>query len=205
MKKRQDLTGQKFGRLTVISFSHKTAGKNSCWHCLCDCGGKAIVRTGSLKDGKSKSCGCIREDVSRARENRQVLHGSSAYDIWLNMKARCYNKNANNYKYYGGRGITICNRWLNSFDFFIADMGVRPSTNHSIDRINNGGNYEPDNCRWAAKKEQMRNRRSNVWINVEGAVKTIAEWSEITNQKYITVLSRLRRGWPEYNAVMGFH
>jgi hypothetical protein len=198
MPKFIDLTGQVFGRLTVIGFAEKRKAL-SYWRCKCDCGNERAAYAGHLKSGHTASCGCIHREVV-------TTHGmakSLTYKIWQSMIQRCANSKDRCYPDYGGRGITVCDRWLNSFESFIEDMGERPSKDHSIDRIDNGKGYSPDNCRWATRKEQQRNRRSNRWVNVEGCAKTVAEWGEITGQDCGTIRSRLRLGWSDYDSVMG--
>ena len=164
-QKRKDLTGQRFNRWNVVSFSHVDKKQRSAyWNCICICGTKSVVAARNLKNGDSRSCGCLQKDaVSRAHK----IHGQSGgrnertrvYRIWTCMKYRCTNKNNSNYKYYGDRGITVCKRWVNSFNSFISDMGMPTSNKHSIERINNNLGYYPSNCKWATQSEQLRNRR----------------------------------------------
>lgn len=155
-----DLIGQKYGRLTVVE--NKTIGYKYKWKCICDCGNETIVYHGHLRSGHTNSCGCLNRE---AVINRQYKHGQSGYNTskeymtWLAMKSRCYNSNNISYKYYGERGIKICERWLNNFENFLTDMGKAPTKDHSIDRINNDGNYEPSNVRWTLPIEQANNRR----------------------------------------------
>lgn len=156
---RLDLAGRRFGRLRVIEIDHINQHQQAMWRCRCDCG-KEIVTVGStLKDGRSKSCGCWKADVARKQETTHGLSRSSEYRIYAYMKQRCYNPKHHKFFLYGGRGIKICKRWLNSFEAFYADMGPRPSSKHSIDRINGDGDYRPSNCRWATASEQNSNRR----------------------------------------------
>lgn len=151
----QQLSGQTFGRLTVIDFAHSDKRGDAWWNCLCACGTAKPIRAFQLRNGDAKSCGC----ASRIRKPRtHGLTNSSEYKVWLGMKHRCKNPTATGYAYYGARGIRVCERWLR-FENFLADMGTRPSPNHSIDRVNGNGNYEPGNCRWATHSEQMLNRR----------------------------------------------
>lgn len=162
---RLDLTGQRFGRLKVKALTLKI-GRKVKWICRCDCGTPLIVHAGDLRSGNTKSCGCLQ--VERAREANTVhRHGEGSYRngrtpefiAWQNMVARCSNPQHPSFRYYGGRGINVCERWRSSYENFLADMGRRPSPDLTLDRINNNGNYEPDNCRWATHSDQMRNRR----------------------------------------------
>jgi hypothetical protein len=154
-----DLTGRKFGRLQVVQRLARTSSGIQ-WLCLCDCGAKTIVSRSNLAYGGSKSCGCLRKEISFVNAFRHGHKGSSEYAIWVEMRHRCRNPAHKQYADYGGRGIDVCQRWDSDFLAFLNDMGPRPR-GRSIDRINNNGNYEPGNCRWATPLQQTHNRRNS--------------------------------------------
>ncbi len=182
MTQRIELAGQKFGSLTATHY----AGNNA-WECICDCGVTKVIPSIALRRGLVKSCGCKRGEMISAHRTTHGMSRTPTYETWCKMIARCTKKNAVQYKYYGGRGITVCDRWL-SFENFLTDMGVRPEGT-SLDRIDNDGNYEPDNCRWATQTEQCNNTRRSVIY--EG--KTIKEWATILGISYAAVSWRLRK------------
>ena len=162
MAKAVDLTGKKFRRLTVIFRVGSDCHRSPTWSCLCDCGNTTIVSSRHLVDKNGTgSCGCIRNEAKSTHGQRLSKNKrTKEYKTWTSIKQRCYNPKHIGYKNYGGRGIQVCDRWLNSFENFFADMGKAPSSKHSIDRFpNNDGNYEPSNCRWATAKEQNNNTR----------------------------------------------
>lgn len=201
MPKFIDITGRRVGFLTVLR-RHGTAnyGKVT-WLCKCDCGNEKIVLGDSLRNGYPKSCGCrIGELISSGRKSHGQS-GSALYKIWLGIKKRCFDSKSNIYNHYGGRGITVCDRWLRGdgtvtgYECFAADMGDRPSDKHSIDRIDFNGNYSPENCRWATREEQMQNRRNNLNYVFNGEVLCLAEISRRVGIPYGTLKHRRRKGW----------
>lgn len=157
-KKAQSLVGMRFGRLVVVSKAD-VEGRHIAWNCKCDCGKETVSLGINLKRGKSKSCGCLREYNSLKHGHRRHDHTSREYETWWSMIGRCERETDTNYHNYGARGIKVCDRWRHSFESFLEDMGERPTPKHSIDRIDVNGNYEPSNCKWSSKEEQMQNRR----------------------------------------------
>jgi hypothetical protein len=189
----QDLTGKTFARLTVVEFAGYTEAKHAQWACKCICGADKTVLAANLKRGAVKSCGCLMADELEKRKASAKTRPAE-YTVWANMLQRCSNPKNQSFARYGGRGIKVCERWR-SFDNFIADMGFRPSDRHSIDRIDNDGDYEPSNCRWATIKEQTLNTSRNKRLTFDGRSMTISEWSDATGLHVDTIACRLKRGW----------
>jgi len=195
----RDLTGKKFGRLLVSGIDQSSQPKRIRYSCICDCGKPVVVQRNNLVSGNTMSCGCLQ--IERASQKNKK-HGESyygghltkEYKIWLGMKARCYNPNNDSYSRYGARGIVVCERWVNSFETFLTDMGRCPS-GMSIDRRNTNGNYEPQNCRWATQQEQQNNRLNNRWFTLNRLTKTISQWSRHLNKNPKLVHTRISRGW----------
>ena len=198
--------GDTYGRWTVIGPSFPV-GRRSFIRCRCRCGTERDVEVQSLRSGQSSSCGCLRRE--RASETNRthgespwVNGGTAEYRAWAQMIDRCKNDTLPEWNRYGGRGITVCSKWRNSYESFLADLGRRPSPGHSVDRINNDGNYEPRNSRGATRSEQARNMRSNRRLTIDGRIMTVVEWSESSGVPSQRIYSRLHRGWPEREAVM---
>jgi len=192
----EDLTGTTFGRLVVTRYAGRAGKRNQhAWTCTCDCG-RECVRTGASLRGGSFSCGCARVE-QRARANRtHGMFGTLTYRVWAKMIERCSSPKARGYEHYGGRGITVCERWRTSFQAFADDMGERPSRCYSIDRYpDKNGNYEPGNCRWATSVQQNRNRRNNTILAYAGESKCIAEWADQLGIPRMLISTRLQRGW----------
>jgi len=192
-----DLTGRRFGKLVVLKLGARR-NEARVWICLCDCNTTTSVIGRNLGNGHTRSCGCAR-----------VHHGEYAGDslpspelaAWRAMIARCSNPKNRVWHNYGGRGIRVCDRWSGSFKNFLSDMGRRPSDRHSIDRVNNDGNYEPSNCRWALAVEQSNNRRGIKRIVVGDVALSAPEWSRITGIHKDTIHGRIERGWDPELAV----
>ena len=182
-----DITNKKFGRLLVLyaaEHNPKRKKKEKYWTCLCDCGTIKDINGYSLRVGDTKSCGCY---VKERIKNQNLSHGmvnSKEYKSWLHMKYRCLNKNSKKYKIYGGRGIKVCDKWINSFEEFLKDVGFAPSSIHTLDRIDVNGNYEPSNCRWATPLEQSANKRNTIYIEYENELVPMCTLARILGINY---------------------
>lgn len=191
-----DLTGEKFGRLTVIGLDESKNTRKTYWICQCECGGIKSARSDSLLCGAIKSCGCMKKEQDKVNLGRTThgQEGTRLYLIWQKMKDRCSNTNNPHYCRYGGRGIKVCDEWDNSFvPFYEWAINNGYTEELTLDRIDNDGNYKPSNCRWATMQEQCNNRSSNIKITIGNATKTLLQWCEIFEVDYRTVLSRYHR------------
>lgn len=206
---RIDLVGKKFGRLRVIRYVD-TQKKSARWECLCKCGTKTVVGTGSLRSGNTRSCGCLIAETAeklgkagywKAAVEKIRVHGDAytkprLYRIWMNMNHRCSNPNSPIWKWYGGKGVRVCRLWKSDYPAFkkwALGNGYRDTL--SLDRINGSGNYEPRNCRWCDRKTQARNSSKNVNITWRGETMCIAAWAERTGIKADRISYRFRKGW----------
>jgi hypothetical protein len=187
----KDLTGQRFGMLTVLQ-REGTKNGHVTWLCECDCGNMSIVRGSDLHSGKAATCGCRKKaGLHRTHE----LTGTRLYRIWRNVKTRCENESFKQYKDYGGRGIAICQEWKADFESFHKwAISNGYADNLTLDRIDVNGNYEPSNCRWVSMKEQSRNRTDNYCLTYNGETKILADWAEITGINRETIKSRIEAG-----------
>jgi hypothetical protein len=187
----KDLTGQRFGKLTVISRNKDNSKSgNARWNCLCDCGNTAIVIGSKLRSGYTKSCGCARKsDVA------QGYAGTRLYKIWRGMFRRCYKKDSDNYKYYGGRGITICKEWREFIVFRNWALSNGYADNLTIDRIDPNKKYSPNNCRWATIKEQQNNKTNNSYLEYKGKSFTYSQFADYLHVPYWTIVNQLKLGW----------
>lgn len=169
MGKRKELAGQRFGKLVVVKSTGKNTAGRYLWECICDCGKHIVLRSDLLRRGISDNCGCLtKEKMSRwgLKHGKTINgnpNGNTTYVSWKGMKQRCCNPNSDQYHYYGARGVTVCDRWINSFENFLEDMGERPE-GLTLDRIDSNGNYEPGNCRWADYYIQNNNKRRHYYI-----------------------------------------
>jgi len=202
---RKDLTGSVFGRLTAHVLSHIDPKTRTCvWECVCVCGEVVKVKSRALLSSNTRSCGCLHRDTARKTQDAYVKkHGqcySDAYRVWRKMLERCCSPSCYNFDDYGGRGITVCPEWL-FFENFYRDMGDRPSRGHSLDRIDNNGNYCKENCRWATKKEQANNRRSSRMLTHNHETKTLTQWAESSGIGAGTIAHRIKSGWPVERAL----
>ena len=209
MKRRPPLViGSVYGRLTVLGpaddYVQPSGHKKRRVKCQCSCGKETVAHEGHVATGHTRSCGCLDVDTVIARS---LTHGSArrgkitrTYLTWCDMKKRCLNPEATGYPNYGGRGIIICDRWLNSFENFLEDMGEKPPGS-MIERKNNDGPYTEDNCRWATRREQNNNRRNNRWFEHDGKRMTIAQWEQFMGWKRGGILNRLRQGWSFTKAI----
>ena len=206
------MAGHRFGRLLVIEQAEDKPGSGqngAFWLVKCDCGSPAFVTHGShLRRGASRSCGCFNKEMSRATCLARATHGekrvdvqSKEYLVWTGIIDRCCRESSRAFKNYGGRGIRVCDEWRASYVAFLRDMGRKPTPGHTIDRINNDGNYEPGNCRWATRKEQMQNTRINVFLEHEGRRQTVAQWAEELGINYHTLYNRVQLGWTTERAL----
>lgn len=203
-----DLTGQRFGRWTVLRRAdHNNQFNKVLWVCRCDCGNEAEVPAATLRNGTSQSCGCRQADISSAR---MIKHGQSTtrlYHIWAAMKKRCHNPKTRNFADYGGRGITVCAEWetFEPFCEWAIQTGYdenAPTGEYTLERINNDDGYSPDNCRWATKKEQGNNKRNNRMVVAFGETKTLSQWADEYKIPYANVYSRIAvSGWDAEKAL----
>lgn len=204
MPSRLSIAGQRFGRLRVLE-SAGSANGVSRWLCRCDCGNEKVVLGKDMRSGNTSSCGCLSREVNGNRTHGRSQ--SKPYKVWKSMVKRCVNPKDPAYARYGGRGIVVCSRWrfgeggLSGFECFISDMGERPE-GLTVERVNNDGNYEPENCRWDTRRAQSRNKRDNGKVKFRGKIYSWAELGDISAASADAVRSRIMyRGWDVERAV----
>ncbi len=191
-----NIVGLKFGRLTIIGY-FGTCKTGSGWYCECECGNIIMASHLAITGGGVKSCGCLFNETRRCSLKHNHANNGNVtptWNSWSKLRGRCLNINDKAYPEYGGRGITVCERWLDSFENFLSDMGEKPH-GLTIDRIDNNGNYEPGNCRWANKTQQSNNRRNNIVLTHNGVSMTLSEWADSCGIRYATIRLRIKNGW----------
>lgn len=206
----KNLIGLRFNKWTVLRVGeNKGKGTGASWVCICDCGTIRTVRGDVLRLGYSRNCGCVRKvnRIKSVTKHGLLAHKKYTYEygVWVGMRRRCRNPKDKSYNNYGGRGIIICPQW-SSFKIFLDDMGIAPSKNYSLDRINNNGNYEPNNCRWATQLQQALNRRSNVIIQHNGESKVLKEWLTYFGRStaYSLFYKMKKSGWEDVDILNFF-
>lgn len=196
MRRLVDIINKKFTRLLVIERTNNIGNKTA-YRCVCDCGAKVVVTYDKLSRGSTKSCGCYSKDVNRERLTTHGMQDTRLYSIWKSMKNRCSNKKYHRYRDYGGRGIFVCEEWMESFENFnewALANGYRDEL--TIERADNNGSYSPNNCKWSTLHEQMRNTRHNVWLTYKGETKILQDWANITGLDRRVISMRINRyGW----------
>ena len=196
---RDNLLGQRFGRLMVLESAPDNKFGKPRWLCKCDCGNEKIIEGRNLTGELTKSCGCLQIES-------KTTHGmwnTPEYNTWHSLRIQTTNPKLKKFEYYDKNNIKMCDRWLKSFENFYEDMGERPTDKHVLSRINNDGGFELSNCKWATKKEHSNNRRNTKYLTVDGKTKTLSEWSEISGTKPSILHGRLRRSWSHKEAIFG--
>lgn len=193
-RKAEDLSGRRFGMWAVVRRG-ENIGHVAAFICRCDCGATSLVRGHSLRSGGSTGCGCARSKRLGDRARSHGKHNHHLYGTWVAMRDRCRRKNHDQFKNYGGRGITVCDRWAD-FESFLEDM--EPSWRHgrTLDRIDNDGNYTPENCKWSTQSEQLSNQRPKRSITFNGETRALSDWARVVGIHPSTLNNRLARGWP---------
>jgi hypothetical protein len=187
---KHNLTGRKFGRLSVLGYVGRNRFDHAQWLCRCECGNETVKTTSSLVSGRTVACGCYNASRTHGKA------GTTEYQTWSAMIQRCTTPGHKAYPDYGGRGIKVCGRWRHSFENFYNDMGPRPGKKYSLDRIDNDGDYEPSNCRWTTQLEQMNNRRMNHRLTFNGENLTINQWAAKLGINSTAIHRRIALGWP---------
>lgn len=188
----KDISAQRFGRLIALSPSGRSNDRQVVWLCQCDCGNTSKVKSGNLRSGTTNSCGCLQTESRYIKKHAGV--DTPEYGSWRSMLSRCANVKNNVFHRYGGRGIKVCDRWL-EFSNFYMDMGQKPTPKHTIDRIDSNGDYCPENCRWATQKEQQNNRGDNRIIECNGISKNLSEWASESGIDASLINWRIKSGW----------
>lgn len=195
MGKLVDLTGQRFGRLTVLERAENSPSQKVQWLCRCDCGNACVVRGNDITAGRTLSCGCLHRERATALARRHDGRYTRLYKCWMSMRWRCENPNSTRYPRYGGRGITVCPEWHDFTVFRSWALANGYGDNLTLDRIDNIKGYSPDNCRWADAKTQANNKENNVVLTYRGKSQTVAQWADELGLSYSLLISRVECGW----------
>ena len=202
VSKLKDMTGKKFNKLTVISRAENSNTGQARWNCKCECGNVIAVDGFALRIGNTRSCGCLKKEITTKRNTTHGKSKTRIYRIYTHLKERCYSKNDKRYDDYGGRGIKVCDEWLHDFmSFYNWSMDNGYTDDLSLDRIDVNNDYCPENCRWVTIKIQENNRRNNHILTYNGETKTLSQWSEITGIRSQTILRRIKLGWNTHDAL----
>lgn len=203
MERVNTLLGMVFSRLTVLSEEPKLRKRSPRrWLCKCVCGKQIVAIQANLRNGHTRSCGCLLRDFSSTNNLKHGKTGTPEFTTWVSMRGRCYNPNNHAFRDYGGRGITVCDSWRDSFEAFYSDMGPRPFPRASVDRIDNNGPYSPENCRWTDRLTQANNCRKNRFLSHDGLTLTLSQWAKRQGIRPGTLWMRLRRyGWDAKRAL----
>lgn len=192
MKRREDIViGATIGRLTLLREVERRSYTER-YECQCSCGTIKVISRNNIING-SRSCGCLQKESSAALATHRQSY-SPEYTTWKGMKQRCLNENSPVFRHYGARGISVCAEWRNSFEKFLSDVGKRPTPKHTLERLDNNGNYDPANCKWATRREQSLNRRVTVKLTHNGITKTLREWEAETGVHWHNIYCRMRQG-----------
>ncbi len=191
-----NLTGHRYGKLTVKEYAGRNKFNHPLWKCICDCGKECVSNAYSMRNGGTRSCGCGIAEVTIRMNTTHGSTGTPLYIRWMGIKNRCYCENHESYKHYGGRGIKMCDEWKESFEAFRFDMGAGFNPSLEIDRIDVNGDYCKENCRWVTRKVQARNQRRNVLLTYMGKTKCLSDWAIELGVKPNTLTHRIKRGWP---------
>lgn len=194
-KRKYGKPGEKYNSLVVLGEAAKR-GEKRYVKCLCDCGGETIVRLTHIRSGQIKTCGC-----GRSHRKTHGMSRSPEFKSWLHMKERCHKEDNPQYHNYGGRGVEVCSEWRDDFQAFYDHIGPKPSPELTVDRVDNDGNYEPGNVRWASRQQQCRNFRCNTLLTYDGRTQCIVEWAEELGVNRGTLQTRLQRGWSTERAL----
>lgn len=198
---RKPIEGNRYGRVLVVSYAGLNKDHIATYLCRCECGKEWVTSGVRIRQGRVNSCGCKRTEHFITHGQCRGISYAPEYNIWRSMLARCKNPNLECYANYGGRGITVCDRWQESFEDFIADVGSRPSPLHTLDRIDNNAGYEPGNVRWATQDEQNRNKRSNHFLTIDNRTQCVTDWAREFGVPISCFYGRTRRGWAPEEAI----